>query len=195
MHQIMPPARNLDTLAKGNAKMGTIMAEMALAAFQIRSERQYVELGHGTISKFLDSLGSFMSPSTFHQYANIGACMENCKIEKLSIAELGFCKAHMLSRLGKSSDDAEILADDIRKLVIDGPKMTVAVFGESVDRILNGGGAADGAADGDDKPEPADAQLKRLRKIASTANTVEEVFKIIAADKKFGPMLRTFMIQ
>lgn len=195
MHQVLPAKKNLELLRNGNSKMGAIVADMALAAFQIRSERQYVELGHATISKFLDSLDSFMSPSTFHQYANIGACMENCKIEKLSIAALGFCKAHMLSRLGKSSDDAQILADDIRKLVIDGPKMTVTAFGEAVDRILNGDGAADGAADGDDKPEPADAQLKRLRKIASTANTVEEVFKIIAADKKFGPMLRTFMIQ
>ena len=189
MHQVLPATKNLATLVTGNAKMGVVVADMAIAAYQIKSERQYVELGFTSIGKFAEGgIGGVMSASTFYQYANIGSLMENCKLEKKAVADLGFCKAHQLSRLGKDEDNAAILADDIQKLVLNGPGMTAVDFQSAVDRILNG--------DGDSEPEQetVESQLKRLRKITSTAKTVEGALKILAGDKSFGPILRTFII-
>ena len=189
MHQVLPAKRNLELLTKGNLKMGAVVAEMALAAFQIKTERQYIELGFDSVKKFVESgIATAMSASTFYQYVNIGSLIENCKLEKVEIALLGFCKAQMLSRLGKDEDNAEILADDIRELVLKGPGMTAVDFQSAVDRILNG--------DGDSEPEQeaVESQLKRLRKITSTAKTVEGALKIMAKDKSFGPILRTFII-
>jgi hypothetical protein len=174
--------------------MAGILADMAIAAHQIVSERQYVELGFSSVEKFIDSPdGPGLSYGAFYQYAAIGALMENAKIEKSEVSSLGFGCALELSRLGKNADDAAIMADDIKKLIVrkTKEKLTVSQFRDAVSRLINGEPVEEGKGEGEAEAEaeaelPAD--LKRLRKIASTVKTVEEFARIIMGDKSFAPL-------
>lgn len=193
MYQVIAPKKNAEILRNASKKIAGILADMAIAAHQIVSERQYVELGFSSVEKFIDSPeGPGLSYGAFYQYAAIGALMENAKIEKAEVSGLGFGCALELSRLGKSAEDAAIMADDIKKLIVrkTKEKLTVSQFRDAVSRLINGE-----PVEGEDKGEgeaegeaelPAD--LKRLRKIASTAKTVEEFARIIMADKSFSPL-------
>ena len=191
MYQIIAPKKNVETLRSGNKKMASILADMAIAAYQIVSERQYVELGFTSIGKFIESPdGPGLSYGAFYQYSGIGALMEHAKLEKSEISGLGFGCALELSRLGKSPDDAAIMANDIKALITrkSEEKLTVGQFAEAVSRLINGepNGESEGKGEGESESLPAD--LKRLRKIASTVKTVEEFARIIMGDKSFSPL-------
>lgn len=191
MYQVIAPKKNAEILRNGNKKMAGILADMAIAAYQIVSERQYVELGFNSIGKFIESPdGPGLSYGAFYQYSGIGALMENAKIEKAEISSLGFGCALELARLGKTPDDAAIMADDIKKLIArkDKEKLTVSQFRDAVSRLINGEPAeGEGKGEGEAEEElPAD--LKRLRKIASTVKTVEDFARIIMGDKAFAPL-------
>jgi len=193
MYQVIAPKKNAEILRNANKKMAGILADMAIAAYQIVSERQYVELGFTSIGKFLESPdGPGLSYAAFYQYSNIGAMMEHAKIEKSEVSSLGFGCALELSRLGKSADDAAIMAEDIKKLIVrkDKEKLTVSQFKDAVSRLINGEPAeGEGKGEGEAEAEaeiPAD--LKRLRKIASTVKTVEDFARIIMGDKAFAPL-------
>lgn len=193
MYQIIAPRKNAEILRNGNKKMAGILADMAIAAYQIVSERQYVELGFTSIGKFIDSPeGPGMSYGAFYQYSGIGALMENAKIEKAEISGLGFGCALELSRLGKSPEDAAIMADDIKALIArkSEEKLTVEQFREAVSRLINGepDGESKGEGKGEGESESLPADLKRLRKIASTVKTVEEFARIVMGDKSFAPL-------
>lgn len=190
MYQVIAPKKNAEILRNANKKMAGILADMAIAAHQIVSERQYVELGFSSVEKFIDSPeGPGLSYGAFYQYAAIGALMENAKIEKAEVSSLGFSCALELSRLGKNADDAAIMADDIKKLIArkTKEKLTVSQFRDAVSRLINGEPIEEGKGEGEAEEElPAD--LKRLRKIASTVKTVEDFARIIMGDKAFAPL-------
>jgi hypothetical protein len=189
MYQVIAPKKNVETLRNGNKKMASILADMAIAAYQIVSERQYVELGFTSIGKFIESPdGPGLSYGAFYQYSGIGALMEHAKLEKAEVSGLGFGCALELSRLGKSPEDAAIMAEDIKALIArkSKEKLTVDQFREAVSRLINGEGKGEGEGEGEGEPLPAD--LKRLRKIASTVKTVEEFARIIMGDKSFSPL-------
>lgn len=192
MYQVIAPEKNAEILRNANKKMAGILADMAIAAHQILSERQYVALGFTSVEKFIDSPeGPGLSYAAFYQYSNIGALMEHAKIEKSEVSSLGFGCALELSRLGKNADDAAIMADDIRKLIVrkTKEKLTVPQFRDAVSRLINGEPVEEGKGEGESEAEaelPAD--LKRLRKIASTVKTVEEFARIIMGDKSFAPL-------
>jgi len=192
MYQVIAPEKNAEILRNANKKMAGILADMAIAAHQIVSERQYVELGFSSVEKFIDSPdGPGLSYGAFYQYAAIGALMENAKIEKSEVSDLGFGCALELSRLGKNAEDAAIMADDIRKLIArkTKEKLTVSQFRDAVSRLINGEPTEEGKGEGEAEAEaelPAD--LKRLRKIASTVKTVEDFARIIMSDKAFAPL-------
>ena len=192
MYQIIAPEKNAEILRNASKKMAGILADMAIAAHQILSERQYVALGFTSVDKFIDSPnGPGLSYAAFYQYSNIGALMEHAKLEKSEVSGLGFGCALELSRLGKNADDAAIMADDIRKLIArkNKEKLTVPQFKDAVSRLINGEPVEEGKWEGESEAEaelPAD--LKRLRKIASTVKTVEDFARIIMSDKAFAPL-------
>ena len=191
MYQIIAPEKNAEILRNASKKMAGILADMAIAAYQILSERQYVALGFTSVEGFVESPnGPELSYAAFYQYSSIGALMEHAKIEKSEVSSLGFGCALELSRLGKNAEDAAIMADDIRKLIVrkTKEKLTVGQFAKAVSRLINGepNGESEGKGEGESESLPAD--LKRLRKIASTAKTVEEFARIIMADKSFSPL-------
>lgn len=193
MYQVIAPKENLAILRNGDKKMAAILPDMAIAAHQIVSERQYVELGFTSVGKFLDSPeGPGLSYAGFYQYSHIGALMENAKIEKSEVSSLGFGCALELSRLGKSAEDAAIMADDIKKLIVrkTKEKLTVSQFRDAVSRLINGEPAeGEGKGEGEaEAEEELPADLKRLRKIASTVKTVEDFARIIMSDKAFAPL-------
>jgi hypothetical protein len=80
------------------------------------------------------------------------------------------------------------MAEDIKALIArkSKEKLTVDQFREAVSRLINGEGKGEGEGEGEGEPLPAD--LKRLRKIASTVKTVEEFARIIMGDKSFSPL-------
>lgn len=192
MYQIIAPEKNAEILRNASKKMAGMLADMAIAAYQILSERQYVALGFTSVEGFVESPnGPGLSYAAFYQYSNIGALMEHAKIEKSEVSSLGFGCALELSRLGKNADDAAIMADDIRKLIVrkTKEKLTVSQFRDAVSRLINGEPIEEGKGEGEAEAEaelPAD--LKRLRKIASTVKTVEEFARIIMGDKSFSPL-------
>lgn len=193
MYQVIAPKKNAEILRNGNKKMGGILADMAIAAYQIVSERQYVELGFTSIGKFIESPdGPGLSYGAFYQYAAIGSLMEHGKLEKAEISGLGFGCALELSRLGKSPEDAAIMADDIKALIArkSEEKLTVEQFREAVSRLINGesDGESKGEGKGEGESESLPSDMKRLRKIASATKTVEEFARIIMADKSFAPL-------
>lgn len=193
MYQIIAPEKNAEILRNGNKKMAGILADMAIAAHQILSERQYVALGFTSVEGFVESPdGPGLSYGAFYQYAAIGALMENAKIEKSEVSSLGFGCALELSRLGKNADDAAIMADDIKKLIArkTKEKLTVPQFKDAVSRLINGEPAeGEGKGEGEaEAEEELPADLKRLRKIASTVKTVEDFARIIMSDKAFAPL-------
>ncbi len=191
MYQVIAPEKNAEILRNASKKMAGILADMAIAAHQIVSERQYVELGFTSVGKFLDSPdGPGLSYAAFYQYSNIGALMENAKLSKKEVSDLGFGCALELSRLGKSAEDAAIMADDIKKLIVrkNKEKLTVSQFRDAVSRLINGEPVeGEGKGEGE-KEEGIPADLKRLRKIASTSNSVEEFARIVMGDKSFAPL-------
>ena len=191
MYQVIAPEKNAEILRNASKKMAGILADMAIAAYQILSERQYVALGFTSVEGFVESPdGPGLSYGAFYQYAAIGALMENAKIEKSEVSSLGFGCALELSRLGKNADDAAIMADDIRKLIVrkNKEKLTVSQFKDAVSRLINGE-PVEGEDKGEgEKEEGIPADLKRLRKIASTSNSVEEFARIVMGDKSFAPL-------
>jgi hypothetical protein len=141
MYQIIAPEKNAEILRNANKKMAGILADMAIAAHQILSERQYVALGFTSVEGFVESPdGPGFSYAAFYQYSNIGALMENAKLSKKEVSDLGFGCALELSRLGKSAEDAAIMADDIKKLIArkTKEKLTVPQFKDAVSRLING---------------------------------------------------------
>lgn len=194
MYQILAANKNAETLRAANKVIGEYVPEMAIAAYQITSERQYVELGFSSVEKFINSpeIGPGISYAAFYQYSNIGALMENAKLSKKEVSGLGFGCALELSRLGKSADDAAIMADDIKKLIArkTKEKLTVSQFRDAVSRLIDGEpveeeGKGEGEAEAE---EELPADLKRLRKIASTVKTVEDFARIIMSDRAFAPL-------
>lgn len=197
MYQIVDPKKNAEILRKSSQKMASLLADMALAAYQIKSERQYVSLGFTSIEGFIDSpeLGPGLSYGAFYQYCSIGALMEHAKLEKSDVSSLGFGCALELSKLGKNSEDASIMADDIKRLIArkSAEKLTVAQFRDAVSRLIDGepvDGEGDGAGEGEGEGEGenVEAELKRLRKIASTVKSVEEFARIVMGDKSLSPL-------
>jgi hypothetical protein len=192
MYQIIAPEKNAEILRNASKKMAGMLADMAIAAYQILSERQYVALGFTSVEGFVESPdGPGLSYGAFYQYAAIGALMENAKIEKSEVSSLGFGCALELSRLGKNADDAAIMADDIKKLIArkTKEKLTVPQFKDAVSRLINGEPVEEGKGEGEAEAEAElPANLKRLRKIASTVKTVEDFARIIMSDKAFAPL-------
>jgi hypothetical protein len=191
MYQIITPEKNAEILRNASKKMAGMLADMAIAAHQILSERQYVALGFTSVEGFVESPnGPELSYAAFYQYSNIGALMEHAKIEKSEVSSLGFGCALELSRLGKNAEDAAIMADDIKKLIVrkTKEKLTVSQFRDVVSRLINGEPVeGEGKGEGE-KEEGIPADLKRLRKIASTSNSVEEFARIVMGDKSFAPL-------
>ena len=131
---------NAETLRRTQRAMTESFIDASVAVFWMRHLKQYKELGFSRMETFLESQGIDISKAQFHDMARLGNALRWVNVTRDELLAVGYSSAKEIARLAQSAGDAEIMKDDIARLITRRAKGLMSnkdVIAE-VDVLLNG---------------------------------------------------------
>lgn len=131
---------NALTLHRTQRAITECFIDASVAVFWMRELKQYKELGFTRMESFLDSQGIDISKAQFHDMARLGNALRWVNVTREELMAVGYSSAKEIARLAQSSGDAEIMKEDIARLITRRAKglMSNKDITAAVDTILNG---------------------------------------------------------
>jgi hypothetical protein len=131
---------NAETLRRTQRAMTESFIDASVAVFWMRHLKQYKELGFSRMETFLESQGIDISKAQFHDMARLGNALRWVNVTRDELLAVGYSSAKEIARLAQSAGDAEIMKEDIARLITRRAKGLMSnkdVIAE-VDILLNG---------------------------------------------------------
>lgn len=135
---------NAETLRRTQRAMAECFIDASVAVFWMRHLKQYKELGFSRMESFLESQGIDISKAQFHDMARLGNALRWVNVTRDELLAVGYSSAKEIARLAQSAGDAEIMKEDIARLITRRAKglMSNKDIIKEVDTLLNGSKAA-----------------------------------------------------
>lgn len=136
---------NAEVLKRTQRAMTESFIDASVAVFWMRHLKQYKELGFSRMETFLESQGIDISKAQFHDMARLGNALRWVNVTRDELLAVGYSSAKEIARLAQSAGDAEIMRDDIARLITRRAKGLMSnkdVIAE-VDVLLNGSKAGE----------------------------------------------------
>lgn len=135
---------NAETLRRTQRAMTESFIDASVAVFWMRHLKQYKELGFSRMESFLESQGIEISKAQFHDMARLGNALRWVNVTRDELLAVGYSSAKEIARLAQSAGDAEIMREDIARLITRRAKglMSNKDVIKEVDTLLNGSKAA-----------------------------------------------------
>ena len=133
-------SENAETLRRTQRAMAESFIDASVAVFWMRHLKQYKELGFSRMETFLESQGIDISKAQFHDMARLGNALRWVNVTREELLSVGYSSAKEIARLAQSAGDAEIMREDIARLITRRAKGLMSnkdVIAE-VDILLNG---------------------------------------------------------
>ena len=129
---------NAETLRRTQRAMTECFIDASVAVFWMRELKQYKELGFTRMEAFLASQGIDISKAQFHDMARLGNALRWVNVTREELMAVGYSKE--IARLAQSAGDAEIMKEDIARLMTRRAKglMSSKDVIAAVDTLLNG---------------------------------------------------------
>lgn len=142
---------NAETLRRTQRTMAECFIDSSIAVYWMRELKQYKELGFSRMELFLESQGIDMSKAQFHDMARLGNALRWVNVTRDELLAVGYSSAKEIARLAQSAGDAEIMREDIARLITRRAKglMSNKDVIAAVDTLLNGSKAGKS-----DNPKP-----------------------------------------
>lgn len=131
---------NAEILRRTQRTMAECFIDASVAVFWMRHLKQYKELGFSRMETFLESQGIDISKAQFHDMARLGNALRWVNVTRDELLAVGYSSAKEIARLAQSAGDAEIMKEDIARLITRRAKGLMSnkdVIAE-VDVLLNG---------------------------------------------------------
>lgn len=131
---------NAEVLKRTQRAMTESFIDASVAVFWMRHLKQYKELGFSRMEAFLESQGIEISKAQFHDMARLGNALRWVNVTREELLAVGYSSAKEIARLAQSAGDAEIMREDIARLITRRAKGLMSnkdVIAE-VDILLNG---------------------------------------------------------
>lgn len=131
---------NAEVLRRTQRAMTESFIDASVAVFWMRHLKQYKELGFSRMETFLESQGIDISKAQFHDMARLGNALRWVNVTRDELLAVGYSSAKEIARLAQSAGDAEIMKEDIARLITRRAKGLMSnkdVIAE-VDILLNG---------------------------------------------------------
>lgn len=131
---------NAETLRRTQRAMTESFIDASVAVFWMRHLKQYKELGFSRMETFLESQGIDISKAQFHDMARLGNALRWVNVTREELLAVGYSSAKEIARLAQSAGDAEIMKEDIARLITRRAKglMSNKDVIKEVDTLLNG---------------------------------------------------------
>ena len=131
---------NAETLRRTQRAMTECFIDASVAVFWMRELKQYKELGFTRMEAFLASQGIDISKAQFHDMARLGNALRWVNVTREELMAVGYSSAKEIARLAQSAGDAEIMKEDIARLMTRRAKglMSSKDVIAAVDTLLNG---------------------------------------------------------
>lgn len=131
---------NAETLRRTQRAMTESFIDASVAVFWMRELKQYKELGFSRMETFLESQGIDISKAQFHDMARLGNALRWVNVTREELLAVGYSSAKEIARLAQSAGDAEIMKEDIARLITRRAKglMSNKDVIKEVDTLLNG---------------------------------------------------------
>lgn len=131
---------NAETLRRTQRAMTESFIDASVAVFWMRELKQYKELGFSRMETFLESQGIDISKAQFHDMARLGNALRWVNVTREELLAVGYSSAKEIARLAQSAGDAEIMREDIARLITRRAKglMSNKDVIKEVDTLLNG---------------------------------------------------------
>lgn len=135
---------NAEILRRTQRTMAECFIDASVAVFWMRHLKQYKELGFSRMESFLESQGIDISKAQFHDMARLGNALRWVNVTRDELLAVGYSSAKEIARLAQSAGDAEIMREDIARLITRRAKglMSNKDVIKEVDTLLNGSKAA-----------------------------------------------------
>lgn len=131
---------NAEILRRTQRTMAECFIDASVAVFWMRHLKQYKELGFSRMETFLESQGIDISKAQFHDMARLGNALRWVNVTRDELLAVGYSSAKEIARLAQSAGDAEIMKEDIARLITRRAKglMSNKDVIKEVDTLLNG---------------------------------------------------------
>lgn len=131
---------NAETLRHTQRVMAECFIDASVAVFWMRELKQYKELGFTRMESFLVSQGIDISKAQFHDMARLGNALRWVNVTREELMAVGYSSAKEIARLAQSAGDAEIMKEDIARLMTRRANglMSNKDIVSAVDTLLNG---------------------------------------------------------